>query len=473
VSPNLTVCIPAYRSEAFIQNTLRSLLAQTYSDFVVEIAIEPPAEETLCACALFLQDSRVSTIVNPRILGWAGNIKSLLRRVATPYFMILPADDVLQPDYIATLLAQLIRQPQASVAYSDITCFGEVSCRLRLNLTEEPIFDRLMSFFLGGMEAVPFRGLTRSSTLSHVDFPTDQYDGFAVECEWVLHLLISGAAVRVPRPLYLKRTFGQNRISAAAQRLLGRSREQLFQALEDHRARMLALVRQADLSKPMTDMVELAAEAAILRRHMTFNMGSFFPVQLERSQRIMRAAAAMPGKYGRGIQAMGLLAMSQHALIENDGKTALDLAMAAVDADPDQWEGLAHLSRLQLNNNRTIEAFDTARRAWTVAPDARGLRELIADCESTIEQDRLCEMMRNGQAAMLAERFDAAGYLVDHTDVAAAGVDPWKHYCEFGWRERRKIRLLDVVGEPWRSQRSNLRQKIKTAMNFISGRCGV
>ena len=443
MGPNLTVCIPAYRSEAFIHNTLRSLLTQTYSDFIVEIAVEPPAEETLSVCAPFLRDDRVSIIVNPQVLGWAENIKSLLRRVATPYFMIFPNDDVLQSDYIATLLSELIRRPRASVAYSDIVCFGQASCRLRLGLTEEPIFDRLMSFFLGGMEGDPFRGVTRTSVSGHVDFPTDRYAGFAVECEWVLHLLISGAAVHVPRPLYLKRTFGPDRISASAQRLLGRSREQLFEALEDHRARMLALIRQADLPKTMRDTVELAAEAAMLRRHMTFNIGSFLPVQLERSEQIMTTAGAMPGKYGKGIQAMSLLAMSQHALIENDREAALDLAMAAVDADPHQWEGLAHLSRLQLDTNRCIEAFDTAQRAWTVAPHALGLRKLIADCEFNIERTFM-EIIPSGQE--LAERFDAAGYLIDHPDVAAAGVDPWQHYREFGWREGRKIWLLSVEG---------------------------
>jgi hypothetical protein len=55
-------------------------------------------------------------------------------------------------------------------------------------------------------------------------------------------------------------------------------------------------------------------------------------------------------------------------------------------------------------------------------------------------------MMRSGQTAVLAERFDAAGYLIDYPDVAAAGVDPWRHYREFGWREGRKIRLLSVKG---------------------------
>lgn len=444
MGPNVTVCIPAYRSEAFIHNTLRSVLTQTYSDFVVEIAVEPPAEEILSACGPFLRDDRVRIIVNPQVLGWADNMQSLLRRVATPYFLILPHDDLLEPDYIATLLAELIRRPHASVAYSDMVCFGHASFYWPLRLTEEPLFDRLMSFFLGGMEAVPMRGLVRSSVRG--DFPTDRYDGFVVECEWALHLLISGAAVHVPRPLYLKRIFGPDRMTASGQRIIGRSREYLLEALEDHRTRVLALIRKADLPKAMRATVELAAEAAMLRRHMTFNMGAFLPLQLARAEHIMANADAMPGRYGKGIQAMSRLAMSQHTLIEGDKKTALDLVMAAVDSDPYQWEGLAHLSRLLLDTDRSIEALDAARQAWTVAPHANGLRELIADCKSNIEQRPFREIMQGGQAATLAERFDAAAYLIDNPDVAAAGVDPWRHYCEFGWHERRKFLVLSTKG---------------------------
>jgi hypothetical protein len=442
LAPNVTVCIPAYRSEAFIHNTLRSVLSQTYSDFAVEIAVEPPAENIVSACGPLLRDDRVRLTVNPKVLGWGENIKRLLQRVATPYFLICFHDDLLLPDYIATLLDELVRRPQASVAYSDIFCFGSASFRWELPLTEEPLFDRLTSFFLGGAEAVPVRGVTRSLVRDRCDFPTDQYGGFATECEWVLNLLISGAATRVPRPLYLKRTFGPNEISASNKRLIGYSKEQLFEALEHHRARMLALVRRTDVPKMMKETVELAVEAAILRRHMTFNMGMFYPVQLTRADQIMKTAAGIPDAYGKAIQAMTLLAMSRHELNGGNAKKALDLAMASVDADLHQWEGLAYLSRLQLDLGRGVQAFDTALRAWNIAPDARGLRELLADCETNIEQRDFLEMMRSGKTKVLAERFDAASYLIYHPDVAAAGVDPWQHYLEFGWREGRKIRLL-------------------------------
>jgi hypothetical protein len=49
---------------------------------------------------------------------------------------------------------------------------------------------------------------------------------------------------------------------------------------------------------------------------------------------------------------------------------------------------------------------------------------------------------------MLAKRFDTARYLIDHPDIAAAGLDPWRHYHEHGWREGRKFRLLSMKRDP-------------------------
>lgn len=445
MSPDVTVCIPAYRSEAFLHHTLRSVLAQSHSNLVVDIAIEPPAGATQDACDVLLRDERVTTVVNPEVLGWGENIRQMLGRVKTPYFAILFHDDLIVPDYISTLIGELKRRPSASVAYSDIMCFGHESFRLGLRLVSAPIFDRLMSFFLGGAEAVPVRGVARSSVLAGRQFPTDEYGGLATECEWVLHLLVVGPAIHLPQPLYLKRIFAANEITASNKRLLGYSREYLFEGLEQHRMRMLALLEMANCSKEERMTIELAAEAALLRRHMTFGMGHLNSVQLARSEKLSAHASSAQGNYGNKIQAMNLLVRSQHAVCEGDQKAALILAMEATRADPNNPEGLAHLCKLQLANARYHDAFDTALKLWTAEPDCRGLRQLLGECANAFDQHNAIDMMRNGKLASVANRFDAARYLVDHPDVAAAGVDPWEHFCEHGWHEGRKVRLLPIA----------------------------
>ena len=64
----------------------------------------------------------------------------------------------------------------------------------------------------------------------------------------------------------------------------------------------------------------------------------------------------------------------------------MSLALEAACYGPDQWEGLAHLSRLQLKENLNTEALENALRAWAAAPDANGLLQLIVDCEMDIEK---------------------------------------------------------------------------------------
>jgi hypothetical protein len=209
---------------------------------------------------------------------------------------------------------------------------------------------------------------------------------------------------------------------------------------------MLSLLKRTELSEAQTDILRLGLEAAMLRRHMSFGIGPFVPLQIARYEEIMTLSDSVPGDYGKTLRAMSLLAMSHHAFAEGDSKAALDFALAAVAADTRHLEALVTVGRLQLNAGRTVEAFDAALRAWTVAPDGRGLRRLLADCEFGIEHSHFLEMVQSGRAQLVAARFDSGAYLTDHPDIAKAGLDPWHHYCEYGWREGRKFRLLHLNG---------------------------
>ena len=104
---SITVCIPAYRSGKYLEKTLRSVQQQTHRELIVEIGLEPADDdgETRRICEAFLGDPRFSVVDNPEVLGWAQNIDSLLQRVETPYFTILPHDDAIHPEYLSRLVA--------------------------------------------------------------------------------------------------------------------------------------------------------------------------------------------------------------------------------------------------------------------------------------------------------------------------------------------------------------------------------
>jgi hypothetical protein len=173
----------------------------------------------------------------------------------------------------------------------------------------------------------------------------------------------------------------------AARRRRTSPREQQLDGLEHHRAQMLGLVGRAGLSAELHDAVSLAVEAAMLRRHMRSALGAFEPVQLSRATEILDRSAAVPGGYQGGIRAMTLLAMSQHAAVVGDAQGAFDAATAAVEADRNQWEALANLSRLQLKAKRSLEAFDLALQACATAPLGSHLQSLVDNCEAAFARE--------------------------------------------------------------------------------------
>lgn len=268
----VTICIPAYRAEAFISQTLLSVQKQSHRDLRIEIAIDPSNTDspdgTRDAIDPFLSDDRVHVRENPVRLGWDGNINAMLKRVDTPYYMILPHDDLIDPRYVETLLSVLKARPDASVAYGDMTFHGKTS------LTHKTVYlppdgtrdEQLLMFFLEGAEAVPWRGVTRVSAIAATGgFPTDGYLGFAVECEYALSLLLHGRAVRVPRSLYSKQVHALDLPTASRQRD-ELSHKTLTQAWQQHRSRMITLLDNAHV-KVGAELVRLAAEAAMLLRY--------------------------------------------------------------------------------------------------------------------------------------------------------------------------------------------------------------
>lgn len=269
----VTICIPAYRAEAFISQTLLSVQKQSHHDLRIEIAIDPSnidsPDGTRDAIEPFLSDDRVHLRENPVRLGWDGNINAMLKRVDTPYYMILPHDDLIDLGYVEILLSVLKARPDASVAYGDMTFHGKTS-RTHKTVYLPPDGTRdeqLLTFFLEGAEAVPWRGVTRVSTIAATGgFPTDEYQGFAVENEYALSLLLHGRAVRVPRPLYSKQEHPLDVPTASRNRIRELSHETLTQAWQQHRFRMITLLDNAHV-KVGAELVRLAAEAAMLRRY--------------------------------------------------------------------------------------------------------------------------------------------------------------------------------------------------------------
>lgn len=377
--PKVTLCVPVYRAGAFLRHTLENALGQSHRDVHVRVAIEPPGEDEVAICeALRAADPRLSYVVNDTVLGWAGNIARLLEGVDSDYFLVLPHDDFLHPDYVAQLMGALEARPDAAVAYGDIQFMDGGFPRRRCQVLEdgEPV-RRLASFWAAGGEAPPWRGLTRRRVLDRGTFPVDAFRGFLVECEWAYRLLCEGPAVRVPRTLYFKRLMRGRSDAATAIRSRPDLETRLL-AIEGYRARSLALT-EATLGE-VPPLVRAGIELVVARRRIEQDGGAS-PERVEAwiaAARDVRIEGADP--IARSLRAT-LLVLEASRLPSVRGDEALSLLGKALAADETCHAAHLALGQLHLRAGRSFAALTAAARACDLAPWDMAVRDLSIKAE--------------------------------------------------------------------------------------------
>jgi hypothetical protein len=84
-----------------------------------------------------------------------------------------------------------------------------------------------------------------------------------------------------------------------------------------------------------------------------------------------------------------------------------------------------------------LRGLEQSKRILIRVVAAESGREIAAANDSVRTVGQLLDYVTDKTAAVLGQKFDAAFYLAANADVAASGVDPFEHYCFYGWREGR------------------------------------
>ena len=114
--PLVSICIPTYNHGQFLGESLRSAIAQTYSDIeivVLDNASQDDTESIVAAAAA--RDPRVHYIKHPRNIGLVGNLNACIQCARGAYVKILCADDSLEPTCISAMIKVFLERPEVSL----------------------------------------------------------------------------------------------------------------------------------------------------------------------------------------------------------------------------------------------------------------------------------------------------------------------------------------------------------------------
>lgn len=115
----VSVCVPTYNGERFIEKALRSILCQTNSDFELIISDDASTDDTL-KIIKEIHDPRMQISVNSKRLGLVGNWNRCLELASGEYITIFHQDDLMRRGNLAAKINMLDENPGVGFVYSNI-----------------------------------------------------------------------------------------------------------------------------------------------------------------------------------------------------------------------------------------------------------------------------------------------------------------------------------------------------------------
>src|SRR5919112_5909956 len=100
--PRVTIGLPVYNGERFLEQALDGLLAQTFTDFELIISDNASTDRTPEICQAYAaRDSRIRYVRQPENIGAGPNHNILVPMARGEYFKWASHDDLYDPDLVA------------------------------------------------------------------------------------------------------------------------------------------------------------------------------------------------------------------------------------------------------------------------------------------------------------------------------------------------------------------------------------
>ncbi|MDR3636180.1 MAG: glycosyltransferase [Isosphaeraceae bacterium] len=123
--PRVTVGVPVYNGERFLDSALASVLDQTYDDYEVIVLDNASIDGTAAIAREYeRRDRRFRYVRNARNIGPTANFDAIVPMAKAPLFKWLAADDLLRATFLERCVALLDGNPEVVLATARLDLIG-------------------------------------------------------------------------------------------------------------------------------------------------------------------------------------------------------------------------------------------------------------------------------------------------------------------------------------------------------------
>ena len=170
-APLISIGLPVYNGEKYLEETLKCLLSQTYEDFTLIISDNASTDKTREICQTYAaQDNRIKYFCNEKNIGSARNFNHVFSLSKSKYFKWAACDDLIDQKFLSVCIEILDNEPDVILSYPKTTLIdaeGEVIGTYEdgLNLVCQSPQGRFLQVFHNIWLVNPLFGVIRSEAL--------------------------------------------------------------------------------------------------------------------------------------------------------------------------------------------------------------------------------------------------------------------------------------------------------------------
>lgn len=209
-TPVITVGMPVYNGERYLEEAIKSVLGQTFEDFVLIISDNASTDRTAEICRDFaLQDNRITYVRNQENIGAGKNYNRLFELAHSKYFRWFNADDVCAPELHEKCVAVLDDNPDAVLCYGKTRMIDQNGDHMEdyddnLDLQQSAADERLARFFAVAGQTNAIYGLMRGSAVANTSLMGNgSYP--AADTNFMAELTLYGKFIEIPEQLFFRR----------------------------------------------------------------------------------------------------------------------------------------------------------------------------------------------------------------------------------------------------------------------------
>ena len=137
-TPLVSVIMPVYNAEKYLEEAIKSVLSQTFTNFEFLIFNDGSTDNSLKIIQSY-QDDRIVLAYNGQNKGYVSHLNEGIRLARGKYIARMDADDICLPERFEKQVDFLEKNPTYVLCGSRIKCFGETQDEVMLPLEDEEI----------------------------------------------------------------------------------------------------------------------------------------------------------------------------------------------------------------------------------------------------------------------------------------------------------------------------------------------